>query len=718
MHHSDEKQNTYKTLHGITIIHTSTPIPYENAVENLIDSLDSCKGALFTSSFEYPGRYTRWDIGFKNPNLEIVTNQNQFTITALNQRGEILIPAIREILCKENHISINHFSSLNIQGHINYSDAHFTEEERSKQPSIFTVIRTLISFFYSEEDRFLGLYGAFGYDLCFQFEAIEKKMHRDRNQRDIVLYLPDEITVVDHQRRTAKVHHYDFNTQTKSTVGLEHSGEILVYSCPNKNIQGRDHAPGDYAKIVEIAKQSFKKGDLFEVVPGQLFYEPSQNPPSELFRRLRQRNPAPYGFFINLGQQEYLVGASPEMYVKVSGNRVETSPISGTISRGKDAMSDAEQIFKLLSSKKDESELTMCTDVDRNDKSRICEPASVKVIGRRLIEMYSRLIHTVDHVEGILRPEYDALDAFLTHMWVVTVTGAPKKWAMEFIENHEKTPRRWYAGAVGWMNFDGNMNTGLTLRTIRLDKGIAEVRVGATLLYDSIPEEEEKETELKGSALFNAIREPLSNAMQQDGLSESPLGKNKTILLVDHQDSFVHTLANYFRQTGAKVTTLRSGFTEADLDKINPDLMVLSPGPGSPTDFNLHETIDNAVKRHIPIFGVCLGLQGIVEYFGGKLGVLDYPMHGKPATIHHQNSQLFVDMPSEITVGLYHSLYALDAYMPNSLIVSARSKQNIIMAIEHCSLPIWAVQFHPESIMSLGDNAGIHIIYNVMRMID
>ena len=152
---------------------------------------------------------------------------------------------------------------------------------------------------------------------------------------------------------------------------------------------------------------------------------------------------------MNLGEAEYLVGASPEMYVRVDGDRVETCPISGTIARGRDPIGDAAQIVALLTSAKDESELTMCTDVDRNDKSRICVPGSVRVIGRRQIEMYSRLIHTVDHVEGRLRPGFDALDAFLAHAWAVTVTGAPKAWAMQFIEDHERSPRAWYGGAVG-----------------------------------------------------------------------------------------------------------------------------------------------------------------------------------------------------------------------------------------------------------------------------
>ena len=131
------------------------------------------------------------------------------------------------------------------------------------------------------------------------------------------------------------------------------------------------------------------------------------------------------------------------------------------------------------------------------------------MIGRRQIEMYSRLIHTVDHVEGRLRPEFDALDAFLTHTWAVTVTGAPKTAAMMFLEDHEKSPRAWYGGAIGKVGFDGSLNTGLTLRTIRIKGGHAEVRVGATLLWDSDPVAEEEETELKASAFLDALRLPV-----------------------------------------------------------------------------------------------------------------------------------------------------------------------------------------------------------------
>ena len=531
------------------------------------------------------------------------------------------------------------------------------------QPSLFSVVRALVDLFrYDSEDSgdlLLGLYGAFGYDLTFQFEPINLAQERDPNQRDLLLYLADEIVVVDQSRNSAWTVSLDFSHGSKSTVGLPHEGstsEFQPYDENNKKFSPRDTPQGDFTKSVDNAKHEFKVGNLFEVVLSQTFRKPlgKETNPSSLFRSLRSRNPSPYGFFFNLGENEYLVGASPEMFVrceKVENNeyrpgaiRVETCPISGTVARGMDALEDAARVKSLIMNLKEESELTMCTDVDRNDKSRICEPGSVKVIGRRQIEMYSRLIHTVDHVEGYLRPEFDALDAFLCHTWAVTVTGAPKTWAIQFVEDNERSPRCWYGGAVGLVGFDGSMNTGLTLRTIRVKDGIAEVRAGATLLYDSDAKAEELETELKASAMLDAIDATIENAETDDEINLATAavvgpGEGKSIILVDHEDSFVHTLGNYLRQTGAEVTTLRSGPSALrTIQKLvdegkKPDMVVLSPGPGNPTDFELSKTISLLEKNRIPGFGVCLGLQGMVEHFGGELGVLSYPMHGKPSPI-------------------------------------------------------------------------------------
>ncbi len=693
------------------------PLDYGQAQERcqkLAAELDDHRGVLLSSSYEYPGRYTTWDIGFVNPPVVITASRDRFSIQALNARGEILLPFIAQAL-QPIQVLMQEWTVFptEISGRLQAAEVCFNEAERTRQTSIFTVLRTLLAAFKNEKEPHLGFYGAFGYDLVFQLQPVALKIPRDPGQRDLVLYLPDELHLVDHRQRQMMRRTYDFSWQGKTTHDLPRTGENKPYN-PGTGKSRRDYEAGEYAEMVEIAKAEFKCGNLFEVVPGQSFFEPCQARPSRIFEILKERNPSPYGFIMNLGESEYLVGASPEMYVRVNGQRVETCPISGTIARGNDALSDATQILKLLNSEKEASELTMCTDVDRNDKSRVCEPGSVRVIGRRQIEMYSRLIHTVDHVEGQLKPGYDALDAFLTHAWAVTVTGAPKVWAIEFLEAHERSPRHWYAGAVGVLNFNGDMNTGLTLRTMRIHQGVAEIRAGATLLFDSLPEEEEKETELKASALIDAVHSAHQPLQEKRKTSQAVAHFDQHILLIDHEDSFVLTLANYLSQLSSRVTTLRYDFPKNRLDELKPDLVVLSPGPGKPSDFNVHDTIKACLSRNIPLFGVCLGLQGLVEYFGGELGVLDYPMHGKSSVISVSGQGLFKGFPPKITVGRYHSLYAIEKTLPPDLAVTAKSEDGIIMAIEHQTLPVRAVQFHPESILSLQDGLGFEILRNVL----
>ncbi|MGB3295980.1 MAG: anthranilate synthase [Phormidesmis sp.] len=715
------KSSVYKTSGNIEVSRTTVVLPMQAATEEILSKLDSQVGGLLASSYEYPGRYKRWAIGFVNPPLALTTKDSSFTLRALNERGQLLIHFLAKHLCKHSELKAVTRSQDHIAGLISPAQGWFPEEARSKQPSVFTVVRAIMTAFGSGEDEYLGLYGALGYDLVYQFEPIGRQRDRAADQRDLVLYLPDQILVVDHYQQQAFQLSYDFESETGSTCGLPRDGRRVDYKGDRQPVhKAADYPPAGYAGLVDQAFDYFRRGDLFEVVPSQNFYERCEASPADLFRRLLAINPSPYGFIFNLGG-EYLIGASPEMFVRVDGRRVETCPISGTITRGKNAIEDAMQIRLLLNSLKDESELTMCTDVDRNDKSRICEPGSVRVIGRRQVELYSHLIHTVDHVEGILCPEFDGLDAFLSHMWAVTVTGAPKRAAIAFLEAHERSPRRWYGGAVGGFMFNGNVHTGLTLRAIRLQDSVAEVRVGATVLYDSDPASEEQETLVKAAAMMQTLRE--ASVISQPALSplvpepaiSSPAVPVK-IVLIDHEDSFVHTLANYLRQTGANVTTWRHGFPQHRLETERPDLVVLSPGPGSPSDFNLAQTIMACVRCNIPMFGVCLGLQGIVEAFGGKLGVLSVPQHGKASLISVvADSVLFENLPRHFEAGRYHSLHALPQQMPSELTITARSADDVVMAIEHKTLPIAAVQFHPESIMTLANNTGLTIIHNVVN---
>lgn len=711
---------TYQTAGGVLVSRSSEPLAPTDALEPLIAALDDRRGLLLSSGVEAPGRYRRHALGFVDPPLAVTARGRSVRVDALNARGRVLLPLVERALDGVESLVGVERAPGRVTALTRRAAAPFPEEERSRQPSVFSVLRALIAAFSAPEDPVLGLYGAFAYDLAFQFEPIRLRLERPDDQRDLVLYLPDEVVALDPVAGVARRFRYEFTVDGCSTQGLARLGRRSPYR-PDTNAPAEaDHAPGEYQRVVDTAKAAFRRGDLFEVVPGQTFAEPCADSPATVFRRLRAANPAPYEALINLGQGEFLVAASPEMYVRVGGvgraeqGRVETCPISGTVARGADALADSAQILTLLNSAKDSAELTMCTDVDRNDKARVCEPGSVRVIGRRMIELYSRLIHTVDHVEGRLRDGFDALDAFLTHTWAVTVTGAPKRWAMQFLEDNEKSPRRWYGGAFGRIGFDGGMDTGLTLRTIRMVDGVAFIRAGATLLADSDPDAEDAECRLKAAAFRDAVRgvaKPVAVAIPP---VLARCGQGKRVLLVDHDDSFVHTLADYFRQTGARVTTLRHTHARAALHEDPPDLLVLSPGPGRPEDFDVAGTLVAALDRGVPVFGVCLGLQGIAEAFGGTLDT-DAPMHGKASDLRVLAAGgLFAGLPDRLPVGRYHSLVARRNSLPAALEVTAETEDGRVMALEHRELPVAAVQFHPESILTLAGGHGLALIGNVM----
>ncbi len=719
-------QTTYLTASGVRVLRVAEEFDPGDLAE-ITRQVQFRPGGVLSSGMEYPGRYSRWHLAYIDPPVEITARSRTVTVRALGERGLVLLPTITAALARVGDVAAGDgYAEVTVAA----SDQVFTEEERSRQPTVFSALREIMADL-AGPDPHLGFYGAFGYDLAFQFEPVRQRLERDGSARDLVLHLPDQIWVVDRKREVATRFSYDFETQAGRTAGLPRAGGLPGNPVPGLNDVDlpAGPVPGRYATVVQQAREKFARGDLFEVVPGHTFYARCQAP-AEFFERLRERNPAPYEFFLNLGSDEYLVGASPEMYVRVTGDRVETCPISGTIARGADAIGDAAQIRALLTSPKEESELTMCTDVDRNDKSRVCVPGSVKVIGRRQIEMYSRLIHTVDHVEGMLRPGFDALDAFLTHMWAVTVTGAPKNWAMQFIEDHETSPRRWYGGAVGWLGFDGGMNTGLTLRTAHISGGIAAVRVGATLLFDSDPAEEERETALKARALLETLGEaarpedsrPADDADaaessgQERGKRVPRPGDGLRVLLVDHQDSFVHTLAGYFAEQGADVSTLRAGFDLALLDEFAPDLVVLSPGPGRPADFECDKLLSALDERGLPAFGVCLGLQAMVEHAGGSLGLLATPVHGKPGQVQVLGGGLLAGLPAEFTSARYHSLHARPEQVAGGFDVTAVTPDGVVMAIEDAARGRWGVQFHPESILTAAGGAGHQVIANVLRL--
>ena len=705
----------YQTPRGIRVSRVTTKLPFARGLGRFRRDLDRHRGIYLSSGYEYPGRYSRWDIVAVRPPLELISFQREVTFRPLNDRGIAINRMLAAVLRDHPHWAEFREENGTLHGILKPMPALFPEEERSKQPSVFSILRALTLEFRTAADDKLAFAGAFGYDLLFQFEPIPLRLPR-QSRKDLQLFLFDDIIYMDRKREQIERFTWDFDLATPegelSTRGLPRTGEAVARAPKRKpGPITSDHTPAEYMANVETVREGMRQGDFYEVVLRQTFSTPYSGKASDLFELMQRANPSPYEFLIQFGSEQ-LIGASPEMFVRVEGDLVETCPIAGTARRTGDPLQDEKNIRALLNSTKEESELTMCTDVDRNDKSRVCRPGTVQVIGRRLIESYAGLVHTVDHVTGRLEPGFDSLDAFLSHMWAVTLIGAPKKAAASAIERLEKSERGWYGGAVGMLSLNGDINTGILIRTTYLRDGYATYPAGATLLYDSDPASEEAETRLKATGFFRLLG---TKAVAAAPTTAAPLTKRK-LLLVDNDDCFIHTLANYARQAGAEVVTYRAGTSFDVLDSVHPDLILISPGPGRPADFGVPALVQHAAAAGIPVFGVCLGLQGVVEAFGGELGVLPYPVHGKPSLVRHQGTGVFEGLPEEIEVGRYHSLYAIPERLPDCLEVTARSDDGVIMGVRHRTLPIEAVQFHPESILTAQGDTGLKLMRNALAL--
>ncbi|EIW17082.1 MULTISPECIES: anthranilate synthase component I [Pelosinus] len=262
----------------------------------------------------------------------------------------------------------------------------------------------------------------------------------------------------------------------------------------------------NYLAMVEKAKEYIAAGDIFQVVLSKPFYLKTAKTPFNLYRRLRQVNPSPYMFFINVGNRQ-IVGASPEMLVKLEGGHVFTCPIAGTRPRGKNQEEDEKLAAELIADEKERAEHYMLVDLGRNDVGRVSMPGTVKVKRMLEVEKFSHVMHLVSEVSGVLNPKYTPMDVLAACFPAGTLSGAPKVRAMEIIHELEQLPRGPYGGAVGYFDFRNNMDTCITIRTMVIDGDRVGIQTGAGIVADSVPEMEYQEILNKAKVLFKVIME-------------------------------------------------------------------------------------------------------------------------------------------------------------------------------------------------------------------
>ncbi len=504
------------------------------------------------------------------------------------------------------------------------------------------------------------------------------------------------------------------------------NGVVPATAQPIDTSLGRDA----YIHAVEVAKDAIAAGEAIQVVLArrqsfELPADPATGAAMDgvaIYRALRRVNPSPYLFFVRTPSFE-VVGASPELLLRVEGDRLTTHPIAGTRPRGVDAREDALLAEQLQKDPKERAEHVMLVDLGRNDLGRVARAGTVTVSKYMEVERYSHVLHLVSHVEGRLRPDLDALDALRAVFPAGTLSGAPKVRAMQLIAAAEGERRGLYGGAVGYLGYDGNMDTAITIRSAVLRDGQAHVHTGAGIVAGSVPEREFEETDHKAAALRRAIdmAAGVPDAPAAEPEPEPATGGPAVILVVDNYDSFTFNLVQPLQAAGADVRVVRNDAIDrleveamADDPVVRLRGIVISPGPGDPDDAGISvEAIQVAAAREIPVLGVCLGMQSMAVAFGGSIIRAPTLVHGEASEVTHDGAGLLEGMPPAFMAARYHSLVVDPATLPPELRVTAMSEvDRVVMGIRHTTLPLEGVQFHPESVLTPD---GPHLLANFLR---
>ena len=361
-----------------------------------------------------------------------------------------------------------------------------------------------------------GLVGYFGYDAVRYIETKLGASNKpdELSTPDVLLLLSDQLAVVDNVSGKLTLIVYADPREPRAYEGGLQKLDNLVRALgkpvqiPEETIaelsQPQSEFSADaYAEVVERAKRYIQDGDVMQVVPSQRMSVPFAASPLSLYRALRSLNPSPYMFYFSFGDF-HVVGASPEILVRLEGETVTVRPIAGTRPRGKTREEDEKLARELLTDPKERAEHVMLIDLGRNDVGRVAQVGTVKVTEHMAIERYSHVMHIVSNVEGKLKPGYDALSVFKATFPAGTVTGAPKVRAMEIIDELEPSKRGVYSGAVGYLSFNGDMDLAIAIRTAIIKAGKLYVQSGGGVVADSVPMNEWQETQNKAKAIIRA----------------------------------------------------------------------------------------------------------------------------------------------------------------------------------------------------------------------
>jgi anthranilate synthase component 1 len=481
-------------------------------------------------SREYLAGTGALSFGTARPALYLTGTGAAFTIQALSKTGKRILTYLAANRQRFAFCESVEFGAEVITGRIKQWQGTMDEQSRLRTTNQMDVLRAVAFAFRLASKPFrvtCGLLGALSYDFVDQFEKLPASEQDLLGNPDYELYFADNIFLRDEEHQQGYVVVNCLITDGDREAALAEAQDSFDYYFNMARFEppkGRgyegalpaaatDTVQGEYEEMVRRAKQHILDGDIFQVVLSRTLTEPCPDEPLDVYQRLRKLNPSPYMFYMNT-PSTVLMGSSPELNLRVSGTgprHVEIRPIAGTKPRGRigseiDADTDFRYEAELKLDRKELAEHMMLVDLARNDIARVANPGSRVVTELLTAEKYESVQHLVSNVKGTLRPDLDALSAYLATMNMGTLTGAPKIEAMKIIRRLEKNKRGYYGGAVMYLTVDGQFDSCITIRSLQVRDHTAYIRVGAGIVHDSIPKMEFEETAHKAGSCLRAIR--------------------------------------------------------------------------------------------------------------------------------------------------------------------------------------------------------------------
>ena len=550
---------------------------------------------------------------------------------------------------------------------------------------------------------------------------------------------------------------------------LSHLSNAKISEIPTSNLVPDSESDSDHARKVSRIKESITKGNLYQVNYGRKWKGEMPGEPWDSFLHLSRSNPAPFSCWMMISDLGWSVASSsPERLVELDKGIVRTRPIKGTRKRGFDSQEDTRLRKELVSTEKEISEHLMLVDLERHDLSSVCVPGTVHWSGWR-IEGLSNVQHLVSGVEGLLDGRFSTSEVTRTMFPGGSVTGCPKTVTLAAIDELEEGPRGAWTGSIGHIHRGhGVADWNILIRTLEAHSGPerwhATVQAGGGVVIGSSPAEEVEEARWKAAAVTESAwgfrtgfkdndlpeREvgifPVPDGIEgveslRPGLRKesSKIGTiriypcksiERCTLLIDNLDSFTRNIAEEVASLGHNVVIVE-GLTTVDtetssdllgriLREIQPDRVILGPGPSVPESYSLTMEIARrsvlgelvVLGKHIPVLGLCLGHQAIGLQEGW--GLIKSPtgaVHGTPSIINNDGTGIFEGLPSKITMMRYNSL-VLEPKGGNLVVNSWDATGELVMGLRHSYLPIYGVQFHPESV---GSPHGRELLHNFLR---